>query len=137
VWRAKNLAVDPKVYRYASIKVILTSARGLDEKAFVLRWASQPPGPFEKVRLPWPKAEEWPPTGMTVWLHPGHYVDWVLSGTISELVLEMPRDFDLVTVRLSSVLPAEVAKKAKHIDHYRNPATKFEWIGESWWVVGD
>ena len=136
-WRAENLTVDPKIYRYVSIKLRLTSARGLDTKAVVLRWESQRSGPLERVRLSWPRGETWPPIGTTVWLHPGRYVDWLLSGTISDLVLEMPRDFDLDAFLLSSVLPSEVATKARHINHYRNPATKFEWIGESWWVVGD
>ena len=135
VWRAEKLAVDPKIYRYASIKVIPTSPGGLDDKALVLRWASQPSAPVEQMTLPWPEAG-WPTTRVTIWLHPGRYVDWLLGGTVRELVVEVPRNFDLGIVELSPVLPTEVSK-AKHIDHYRDPATRFEWVGESWWVVGD
>src|SRR5262249_34889451 len=134
-WRAEKLAVDPKIYRYASIELIPTSERRLADKALVLRWASQPSRPVEQLTLPSPEAG-WPATRMTIWLNPGRYVDWLLGGTISELIMEVPRDFDLGIVQLAPVLPTEVAK-AKHIDHYRNPASRFEWIGESWWVVGD
>jgi len=56
-----------------------------------------------------------------------------MAGVIAELVVEVPPGVEVVSAQLSSAMPVESARPLVHINHYRNPELKFEWLGESWW----
>jgi hypothetical protein len=133
IWRSEKLAVDPMVYRYLSVKVILPKKGSFQKSVLVLRWLSKRSDQMQEVRLEWPAKDKFSKAEATVWLYPGRYVDWLLAEAISELVVEVPQGFEVASAQLSSAMMVESARQLEHVDYYRNSELKFEWLGESWW----
>ncbi len=133
VWRSEKLTVDPMVYRHLSLKVMLAKKDLSPNEALVLQWSSKQSDHTQEVWLEWPSTSKFAKAEATVWLYPGRYVDWLLAGVISELIVEVPQGVEVVFAQLSSAMPVESKRPLEHIDHYRNPELKFEWTGESWW----
>jgi len=130
VWRSEELALDPMVYCYLSVEVILPKPQ---KGTLVLRWSSKRLDQMQQVRLDWPAQGESAEGQATLWLNPGRYADWFLAGVISEVAVEVPPGFEVVSAQLSSAMTVESARSLEHINHYRNSELKFEWTGESWW----
>ena len=133
VWRSEKLTVDPMVYRYLSVRLILAKKDLSPSESLVLQWSSKRFDQRQEVRLEWPAKGKFATAAPTVWLYPGRYVDWLLAGVISELVVEVPQGVEVVSAQISSAMPVELKRPSEHIDHYRNSGLKFEWLGESWW----
>ena len=137
VWRSEKLTVDPMVYRHLSVKVMLAKKDLSPNEALVLQWSSKQSDQTQEVWLEWPSKGKFAKAEATVWLYPGRYVDWLLAGVISELIVEVPQGVEVVFAQLSSAMPVESKRPLEHIDHYRNPELKFEWSGRrSWWELG-
>ncbi|MCI0625303.1 MAG: hypothetical protein L0387_27280 [Acidobacteria bacterium] len=138
-WRSNKLTVDPMENRYLRLSVILPQGAMPQKKDFVLRWMSKRSSQAQEAKLDWAEKEKHSAgqSGkVAIWISLGGYVDWLLAGAILELVLEAPSEFEVVSAQLSSAMPDEVVQHAEHVNHYRNPELKFEWVGESWWAWG-
>ena len=133
LWRSEALAVDPMVYRYLSVTMILPPRDLSPKRPLVLQWSSKRSDQMQEVRLEWPPQRRSLQGEAALWLYPGRYTDWLMAGVIAELVLELPPGLELVSAQLSSAMPVESARSLEHIDHYRNSELRFEWTGESWW----
>jgi len=133
VWRSEALAVDPMVYRYLSIAMIVPP-RDLSPKGpLVLQWSSKRSDQMQEVRLEWPPQSRTLQGEAALWLCPGLYTDWLMAGVIAELIVELPPGLEVASAQLSSAMRVEPARSLEHIDHYRNSELRFEWTGESWW----
>ena len=133
LWRSEALAVDPMVYRYLSVNLILPPRDLSRTRPLVLQWSSKRSDQMQEARLEWPPQGRSAQGGATLWLYPGRYTDWLMAGVIAELVVEVPPGFEVVSAQLWSAMPVESARSLEHIEHYRNSELKFEWTGESWW----
>jgi hypothetical protein len=133
LWRSEELAVDPMVYRYLSINIILPPRDLSPKRTLVLQWSSKRSDQMQELQLQWPPHGRSAQREATLWLYPGRYADWLMAGVIAELVVEVPPGFEVASAQLSSAMTVESARSLEHIDHYRNSELKFEWTGESWW----
>ena len=133
LWRSEALAVDPMVYRYLAVNLILPPRDLSPTRPLILQWSSKRFDQMQEARLEWPVQGRSAQGGATLWLYPGRYTDWLMAGVIAELVVEVPPGVEVVSAQLSSAMPVESARPLVHINHYRNPELKFEWLGESWW----
>lgn len=136
-WTSNKLAVDGKKLRFFAFRISLPKEATLQGKEIVFRWKGSGTENRESLQLRFDNELQMPSGGgteATVWLFPGGTVDWLLESQITELEIETSVASKIRSAWLSSAMPAHDAQRAQHLRHYRNPQTKFEQVGESWWV---
>ncbi len=134
IWRSDRFSADPKSLRY--LKFIFGLPKRSEPLQVLLRWVSsrsRSPAETNEFRFGFGGRED--SIEATVWLFPGEYVDWLLSGEIVGIEITANQQLQIKSAQLMQAFTDEELKEAKGLDHYENAAATFNWIGRAWWDV--
>jgi hypothetical protein len=136
-WVSRGFAVDGKIFPFVALRMMLSQTTAPRGKGILFKWKQPGMEQPQSLQLLLPEDLKFPtsaPIETTVWVSPGSTVDWLAAPQITGLEVETDLTATRVFARLEVTMPADVFQKAHHLKHYRNPATKFEQVAESWWV---